>query len=46
MKTPSIYDDIRPFDPEELPAAFERLLSDAQFQQVLGYLIRECHWRR
>ena len=38
MKTPAIYDDIRPFDPEELPAAFERLLSDAQFQQVLGYL--------
>lgn len=38
MKTPSIYDDIRPFDPEELPAAFERLLSDAQFQQMLGYL--------
>ena len=38
MKTPSIYDDIRPFDPEELPAAFERLLSDTQFQQVLGYL--------
>lgn len=38
MKTPSIYDDIRPFDPEELPAAFERLLSDAQFQQVLGCL--------
>ena len=38
MKTPSIYDDIRPFDPEELPAAFERLLSDAQLQQVLGYL--------
>ena len=38
MKTPSIYDDIRPFDPEELPAAFERLLLDAQFQQVLGYL--------
>lgn len=38
MKTPSIYDDIRPFDPEELPAAFDRLLSDAQFQQVLGYL--------
>ena len=41
MKTPSIYDDIRPFDPEELPAAFERLLSDAQFQQVLGYLYPE-----
>ena len=38
MKTPSIYDDIRPFDPDALPAAFERLLSDAQFQQVLGYL--------
>ena len=44
MKTPSIYDDIRPFDPEELPAAFERLLSDAQFQQDI--FIQECHWRR
>ena len=38
MKTRSLYDDIRPFHPEALPAAFERLLSDAQFQQVLGYL--------
>ena len=32
------FDAIRPFEPEELPAVYERLLSDKQFQQVLGYL--------
>ena len=32
------FDAIRPFEPEELPAVYERLLSDKQFQQVLAYL--------
>ena len=32
------FDAIRPFEPEELPAAYERLLGDRQFQQVLDYL--------
>lgn len=32
------YDAIRPFEPEELPAAFRRMLADAQFRQVLAYL--------
>lgn len=32
------YDAIRPFEPEELPEVFDRLLADAQFQQVLTYL--------
>ena len=32
------FDAIRPFEPEELPTAFERLLADRQFQQVLDYL--------
>jgi hypothetical protein len=32
------FDAIRPFEPEELPAVFERLLADRQFLQVLNYL--------
>ena len=38
MKIPSEFDPIRPFEPEELPAAYERILADKQFQQVLAYL--------
>lgn len=34
----SKFDDIRPFLPEELPAAFNRLLSSDQFKAVLAYL--------
>jgi hypothetical protein len=32
------YDSIRPFEPEELPAAYDRLLANAQFVSVLNYL--------
>lgn len=32
------YDAIRPFEPEELPEVFARLLADAQFRQVLAHL--------
>ena len=38
MKTPEIFDAIRPFEPEELPLVFERLLADQQFRQVIAYL--------
>ena len=38
MKTPSEYDDIRPFDSEELPEVYIRLLANEQFRQVLNYL--------
>ena len=34
----SSFDAIRPFLPEELPAVYDRLLADPQFQQVIGYL--------
>lgn len=49
------FDDIRPFLPEELPAVYDRLLADPEFQHVLSYiykdtplpqleqLIRSCH---
>ena len=32
------FDAIRPFEPSELPAVFDRLLADAQFRAVLAYL--------
>jgi len=32
------FDAIRPFEPEELPAAYDRLEQDAQFRTVIGYL--------
>ena len=33
------FDAIRPFEPEELPAAYDRLLADAQFRAVAGYAL-------
>ena len=38
MTIPSIYDDIRPFEPAELPEVYKRLLANGQFRQVLAYL--------
>ena len=38
MNIPSEFDRIRPFEPEELPEVYDRLLADAQFRQVVAYL--------
>ena len=38
MLPPSIFDPIRPFEPEELPEVFERLLADSQFKTVVSYI--------
>lgn len=38
MKIPDQFNDIRPFEPEELPAVYDRLLSNSQFQAVLKFL--------
>ena len=38
MRIPTEFDSIRPFEPEELPEAFDRLLADGQFRAVLAYL--------
>ncbi|MCH4148192.1 MAG: 1-acyl-sn-glycerol-3-phosphate acyltransferase [Prevotella sp.] len=38
MKIPEKFDPIRPFEPEELSEAYEKLLSNEQFRQVLHYL--------
>lgn len=34
----SKFDEIRPFEPNELPEVFDRLIADEQFRAVLGYL--------
>jgi len=34
----NVFDDIRPFEPNELPEVYDRLLADPQFVAVLGYL--------
>ena len=38
MKIPEQFDPIRPFEPEELPDVFDRLLQNEQFSSVLAYL--------
>ena len=38
MIIPKEFDTIRPFEPEELPEVYDRLLADQQFQTVLSYL--------
>ncbi len=38
MNIPSEFDSIRPFEPEELPEAYDRLIADGQFRAVIAYL--------
>ena len=38
MRTTSEFDDIRPFNSDELPEVYERLLSNPQFQAVVKFL--------
>lgn len=38
MKIPQKFDAIRPWEPEDLPEVFDRLLANEQFKQVLAYL--------
>ena len=38
MKIPQEFDTIRPWEPEDLPEVFDRLLANNQFKQVLAYL--------
>lgn len=39
MNIPIEFEEIRPFEPEELPVVYERLLADKQFQAVLAYIM-------
>jgi len=41
MNIPSEYDDIRPYTPEELPAAFDALLSDPAFCGIMQSFFKD-----
>lgn len=36
MRIPEIFDPIRPYEPEELPAVYDRLCADPQFRSVVA----------
>lgn len=38
MKVPDEFDEIRPYGPEDLPDAYERLIVDPQFRTMVGYI--------
>ena len=38
MMIPAEFDEIRPYMPEELPAAYEELIADPEFKAVMGYV--------
>ena len=38
MDIPAKFDPIRPFEPAELPAVYDRLLANSQFCQVVAHL--------
>ena len=46
MRIPSEFDDIRPFEPEELPEVFDRLLSNEQFQTILKYFFPQIPFEK
>ncbi len=39
MNIPAEFDEIRPYTPEELPAIYEELIADADFQKVISYVM-------
>lgn len=41
MMIPEEFKDIRPFEPEELPVAIDRLFSSEQFRSILPYIFPE-----
>ena len=41
MRTPEEFDEIRPYDPEELPAIFEELIADPEFRAAAEQVLPE-----
>lgn len=38
MKVPSEFDPIRPYEPEELPEVYDKLIADPQFKPILDFM--------
>ncbi|MBR2637803.1 MAG: 1-acyl-sn-glycerol-3-phosphate acyltransferase [Bacteroidaceae bacterium] len=41
MMIPAEFDEIRPYMPEELPAVYEELIADPEFQAAMGYAFKQ-----
>lgn len=41
MTIPTEFDEIRPYLPEELPAVYEELIADPEFQTAMGYAFKQ-----
>lgn len=46
MRTPEEFDEIRPYDPEELPAIFEELIADKEFEQVVRQVLPDMPYEK
>lgn len=46
MNIPVEFADIRPFEPEELPQVYERLLADEQFRTVLAHIMPDVPFEK
>ncbi len=46
MRTPEEFDEIRPYDPEELPAIFEELIADKEFEQVVSQVLPDVPYEK
>ena len=42
MVIPEEFNDIRPYEPEELPAVYDRLMKNQQFLQMVKFLFPEA----
>ena len=42
MIIPEEFNDIRPYEPEELPAVYDRLVQNPQFLQMVSFLFPDC----
>ena len=39
MRTPEEFDEIRPYDAEELPQVFSELVADPEFQKIIQQVL-------
>ncbi len=46
MRTPEEFDDIRPYDPEELPEVFEELIADAEFRSAVQWVMPDTPFEK
>ena len=46
MINTAVFDDIRPYSPEELPAVFEELIADPEFKEAMKYALPQIPYEQ